>query len=67
MHAVHDATVVSQDDRIGRVHLCHKLRVLDDPADRRHLNVSVEPVSRVDLANRIDRYAFDREFPAERD
>jgi hypothetical protein len=44
VHAVHDAPVVAEDDRIGGVDLRNQLGVLDDFSDGSHFGTSIEPV-----------------------
>lgn len=67
VHGVHDAPFVVHDDRVRRVRLPEELAVLDDLADGGHLSAPVEPVRRIDLADRGDGEPLDGQVPAQGD
>ena len=66
MHAVHHSTIGAQDDGEARIDLGDKPGVLHDRTNRRR-EVGVEPVGRIDLANRVEWHELDRQTTCQLD
>ena len=65
VHAVHHSAVVAKDDRVLDFDLFDEANVVDDPAYRRTLTLTVEPILRVDFVDRGDLNFDDREVASQ--